>query len=91
MEGLICKKVDLTHICTYASHQTLSWLSMDGHTRSTKHMKISQGSLYEVSLYEVRKAFSDDTCYQTHPNFFRALLCGFRALDGLPMHMPNGK
>jgi hypothetical protein len=35
-------------------------------------MKISQGSLYEVSLYEVRKAFSDDTGYQTHPKMFGA-------------------
>jgi hypothetical protein len=36
-------------------------------SRPTKHVTNSQLSLYEVSLYEVRKIICDDTGYQTHP------------------------
>jgi hypothetical protein len=40
---------------------------MAEHTRATKHIKKSQGSLAEVSLAEVRKSFWDETGYQIHP------------------------
>jgi hypothetical protein len=40
---------------------------MSEHIRATKHVTNSQGSLYEMRISQVRKEFSDDPVYQTHP------------------------
>jgi hypothetical protein len=65
VQGPLCKKIDSQLI----PPTTISLSSLFEHNQPTKHVRKSKGSLYEINMSEVRRSFSSDTGYQTHPKF----------------------